>query len=244
MVRPKFTRVFAAMHIRKAIVLMAAAALICSSIAACGSSGTSASDSTDNVSTAESSTVPQAGPAEAVEQSDSSAQEPEEEDAQEPEEEDAQEPAKEAVEVPDFTGRYAATAALEAIDLGLSPIFKSDSGKAVINTLNWKVIDQDPFPGETVDAGSLLVLKVTKDDEGGDTSGAEYPVVVAPVVVGLDASEAEKRLEDAGLKVNIESDNGKMVLRKKNWTVISQTPEGGTEMAAGGEVKLVVTKND
>ena len=148
------------------------------------------------------------------------------------------------IEVPDFTDRYAATAAAKAVDLNLVPVLKSDNGQVVVNPLNWRVVDQDPFPGEKVDKGSTIILKVTRDDDGKDTSDAIDSIAIVPSVIGQEADDAEKQLEDMGLKVEIESDNGKKVMSKKNWTVVSQFPEEGTVVAKRATVKITVEKTD
>ena len=214
-------------QMRRIVVVAIVVALACLSIVGCSSSGNSASASASNSSGSSSTATLQSESA-----NEGTASEPA-----------SQEPAGNTVEVPDFTNRYAATAAEQALELGLTPILKSDNGKVVVNPLNWRVVDQDPFPGEVVGKGSAIIIKVTKDDSGKDTSGASESVAIVPSVVGMNAADAEKQLEGVGLKADIKSDDGKKVLKKKNWTVASQSPEEGTVMAKGSKVTLTVSKN-
>ncbi|MBT2248851.1 excalibur calcium-binding domain-containing protein [Arthrobacter sp. BHU FT2] len=72
------------------------------------------------------------------------------------------------------------------------------------------------------------------------SASAEAPVAV-PGVVGLTLDKATKQLEDLGFEVDAEDTvDGKTIMVKANWQVITQDPAGGAKAAKGSTVHLGV----
>ena len=239
---------------KKNMVVMVAVALACLLAVGFGASGLGASNSASSETTSDQSSEALVESTEDGDTADSaSSASPSDQAATTPDEsaEDdnsadpaPKDPVDDIVEVPDFTDRYVATAAARAFELGLVPVCKSDNGEMVINPFNWRVIDQDPFPGETVEMNTVVILKVTKDSDSAEGSGGADSIAVVPSLVGMSADDAEKLLDEVGLEAVIESDSGKKVLVKSNWTVVSQQPDGGTAVEKGAEVLLTVSKDN
>jgi eukaryotic-like serine/threonine-protein kinase len=91
-----------------------------------------------------------------------------------------------------------------------------------------QVVDQDPNPGEEADAGSTVTLEVS-DGPG---------TVLVPPVANLRQGQAIKELEDAGLKVTVDSESSDRV--KKDFAVRTVPPEG-KEVTKGTRVRLLVS---
>jgi serine/threonine-protein kinase len=91
-----------------------------------------------------------------------------------------------------------------------------------------QVVDQDPNPGEEADAGSTVTLEVS-DGPG---------TVLVPPVANLRQGQAIKDLEDAGLKVTVDTEPSDKV--KKDFAVRTVPPEG-EEVTKGTRVRLLVS---
>jgi serine/threonine-protein kinase len=91
-----------------------------------------------------------------------------------------------------------------------------------------QVVDQDPNPGEEADSGSTVTLEVS-DGPG---------TVLVPPVANLRQGQAIKELEDAGLKVTVDSESSDKV--KKDFAVRTVPPEG-KEVTKGTRVRLLVS---
>jgi serine/threonine-protein kinase len=91
-----------------------------------------------------------------------------------------------------------------------------------------QVVDQDPNPGEEVDEGSTVTLEVS-DGPG---------TVLVPPVANLRQGQAIKELEDAGLKVTVDSEFSDKV--KKDFA-IRTVPAEGKEVTKGTRVRLLVS---
>ena len=66
--------------------------------------------------------------------------------------------------------------------------------------------------------------------------------VAVPGVIGLTLDKATEQLEDLGFKVEaVDTIDGKSILVKKNWQVISQDPTESAQAAKGSTVHLGVT---
>ncbi len=91
-----------------------------------------------------------------------------------------------------------------------------------------QVVDQDPNPGEEADSGSTVTLEVS-DGPG---------TVLVPPVANLRQGQAIKELEDAGLKVTVDSEPSDKV--KKDFAVRTVPPEG-KEVTKGTRVRLLVS---
>ncbi|WP_253951591.1 excalibur calcium-binding domain-containing protein [Paenarthrobacter sp. CM16] len=72
------------------------------------------------------------------------------------------------------------------------------------------------------------------------TVAAEQNIAV-PNVVGLTLDKATDQLKDLGLKVEAEDVNdGKTILSKKNWEVVSQDPKPAAQVEKDSKIKLGV----
>jgi len=91
-----------------------------------------------------------------------------------------------------------------------------------------QVIDQDPNPGEQAEDGSTVTLEVS-DGPG---------TVLVPPVANLRQEQAIKDLEDAGLKVTVDSEPSDKV--KKDFA-IRTVPREGAEVTKGTRVRLLVS---
>ncbi|MFJ2604571.1 Stk1 family PASTA domain-containing Ser/Thr kinase [Streptomyces sp. NPDC091279] len=92
------------------------------------------------------------------------------------------------------------------------------------------VISTDPAAGTERHAGAAVALTVSKGS----------PVEVADVT-GADLADARAELEEAGLKVKVAAEQVTSDEYDKG-EVAAQTPDGGTEVAAGDTVTLTVSK--
>jgi eukaryotic-like serine/threonine-protein kinase len=91
-----------------------------------------------------------------------------------------------------------------------------------------QVIDQDPNPGEQAEDGSTVTLEVS-DGPG---------TVLVPPVANQRQEQAIKDLEDAGLKVTVDSEPSDKV--KKDFA-IRTVPREGAEVTKGTRVRLLVS---
>jgi eukaryotic-like serine/threonine-protein kinase len=91
-----------------------------------------------------------------------------------------------------------------------------------------QVVDQDPNPGEEAEEGATVTLEVS-DGPG---------TVLVPPVANLRQGQAIKELEDAGLKVTVDSESSDKV--KKDFAVRTVPPEG-KEVTKGTRVRLLVS---
>ena len=91
-----------------------------------------------------------------------------------------------------------------------------------------QVVDQDPNPGEEAEEGSTVTLEVS-DGPG---------TVLVPPVANLRQGQAIRELEDAGLKVTIDTEFSDRV--KKDFAIRTVPPEG-KEVTKGTRVRLLVS---
>lgn len=94
-----------------------------------------------------------------------------------------------------------------------------------------KVIEQDPAAGETINAKSRIILKVSKGKEGGN--------VAVPNVVNATEEKARQDLEAVGLVVGNVSHAESTTVEKGK--VITQTISANQEVPSGSVVNLVVS---
>ncbi|WP_082072150.1 excalibur calcium-binding domain-containing protein [Pseudarthrobacter chlorophenolicus] len=72
-------------------------------------------------------------------------------------------------------------------------------------------------------------------------SATAEAAVAVPGVVGMTLDKATKQLEDLGFKVEaVDSVDGKTIMVKANWQVLTQDPASGTKAAKGSTVRLGV----
>jgi eukaryotic-like serine/threonine-protein kinase len=91
-----------------------------------------------------------------------------------------------------------------------------------------QVVDQDPNPGEEADEGSTVTLEVS-DGPG---------TVLVPPVANLRQGQAIRELEDAGLKVTVDTESSDRV---KKDIAIRTVPSEGKEVTKGTRVRLLVS---
>lgn len=91
------------------------------------------------------------------------------------------------------------------------------------------VISQDPFAGSTVKENTKIILTVSQ--------GPKY--VQVPDVVKKEKAAAEVDISNAGFKVSESEDFSDEVAAG---SVISQTPDAGSDAVEGSTVKLVISK--
>jgi hypothetical protein len=72
-------------------------------------------------------------------------------------------------------------------------------------------------------------------------AAAVVDAIAVPAVVGLTLDKATDQLEDLGFKVEaVDVIDGKTIMSKQNWQVMSQDPTEGASAAKGSTVKLGV----
>ena len=89
------------------------------------------------------------------------------------------------------------------------------------------VVATEPEAGEKVECQSVVTVLVSK--------GAKLSTV--PDVLGLQESEAESQIEEAGLLFNVEEEDSDL----PEGQVIEQSPAGGSEVKKGSEVEVTVS---
>jgi serine/threonine-protein kinase len=128
------------------------------------------------------------------------------------------------VAVPDVVGDTLGVAQPELEDAGFAVEVERQHDPAPLND----VISQDPEPAAEVDEGSTVTLFVSKG-----------PVDVrVPDVVGLGQEEAVKKLQNAGLEANVDSQYS---LEVADGLVIATAPEAKEEIPRGSAVDLTVS---
>lgn len=96
-----------------------------------------------------------------------------------------------------------------------------------------EVLTQQPSPGTKVRDGEVVALV----SSSGPAPSAPQSIAV-PAVVGLAASEAVTTIREAGLEARVRFVSSS----QPAGTVLGQSPEGGTDSAAGSTVVLEVAK--
>lgn len=83
--------------------------------------------------------------------------------------------------------------------------------------------------------------KATSAPSGASATAVAEQTITVPDVGGLTLDKATDQLKDLGLKVDAEDVNdGKTILSKKNWQVVSQDPLPAVQVAKDSKVKLGV----
>ena len=90
------------------------------------------------------------------------------------------------------------------------------------------VVGQAPPTGETVDAGSVVQLNVSRGE--GDVN--------VPSLVGLPGASAEAQLDQIGLVANVVS----VPSSEPKGTVVSQNPNPGVSLAIGESVRINISE--
>lgn len=137
--------------------------------------------------------------------------------------------AQDGVEVPDMVGLSVGEATGKAEDVELKvrveEVFDAEVNAGV-------VIAHSPQAGQRVQSGTEVALSVSK---GPEPAGS----VQVPDVVGRAQADAKGRLEQAGLGVRIVLTHHENVPAGK---VIAQSPAGGSGVAPGTAVAIVVSR--
>ncbi|MCR5457767.1 MAG: DUF4839 domain-containing protein [Clostridiales bacterium] len=152
--------------------------------------------------------------------------------------------------MPDVCYQLYSTALQTLRALGFVNIDYDANGSFIIIDSNWTVIKQSVAPGKEIEKGTSIVLTCVKTTEYLDNLD-----VTMIDVVGLNASDAEKKLSDAGFRnVRIshysKANRQKSISGESNYVVISQSVKKGTTIKAGNEVvitcelKTVTIKNN
>jgi len=129
----------------------------------------------------------------------------------------------EPVSVPAVVGRPEAAARAALLAAGLAAGLRVEEPDPDVPA--GSVLRTEPSAGSQADPGDSVALVVS--------SGP--PPVVLPRVIGLQVAEAGERLEEAGLRTEVQS-----VTSGPPGQVMDQTPEPGTVVEPGGTVVLVV----
>jgi serine/threonine-protein kinase len=127
------------------------------------------------------------------------------------------------VEVPDVVGQDQDEAASRLRNEGLGVIIRERASREQVDT----VVDQSPGAGQQVDEGSTVTLYVS--------NGRLREV---PDVIGLQQSEAEAELRDAGFSVGVRT--RQVEEPDGEGRVLSQTPSGGKERRRGDTVVITI----
>ena len=137
---------------------------------------------------------------------------------------------KETVEVPDVRGRTfeEAKEILKDSNLGIR---KANEEEPSNEYAAGEVKSQDPGVGEEVEINSTITVVIS--------SGEEAEKVSVPNVVNKSEADAEKELQDAGLKVTKGEAQYSDTVSEGN--VISSDPVAGTEVDEGTSVTIVVS---
>ncbi len=97
------------------------------------------------------------------------------------------------------------------------------------------VIKQDPSAGKEVRKGEVIKVFLSK--------GAKPPVVKlvkVPVLIGKERKEAERLVSQGKLKLVVEKEEHSETI--KDGCILSQSPEPGSELREGSEVRVVLSK--
>ncbi|MEV8312950.1 Stk1 family PASTA domain-containing Ser/Thr kinase [Streptomyces sp. NPDC059900] len=134
----------------------------------------------------------------------------------------------EIVKVPDLEGRPLTEARNKLKDAGLAPGMTKRAFSDEVR--KGSVISTEPETGTKRKAGSAITLVVSKGRE-----------VEVPDVTGDSRADATSELEEAGLKVKIETE--RVTSEEDKGTVVEQSPrEGEKRLAEGDTVTLTLSK--
>ncbi|MGB9013672.1 MAG: PASTA domain-containing protein [Aeromicrobium sp.] len=128
----------------------------------------------------------------------------------------------EQVTIPDLQGFSYDSAKQRLEDLGLKVKKDTADDQAEAN----QVINTNPTSGESVEVGSTVTIIVSR----GQTT--------VPNVVNMKQSDAEKALEDAGLKVSVEEDPA---ATQEKGVVSDQSLSSGQRVSRGTSITITVS---
>nr|WP_255216051.1 PASTA domain-containing protein [Pseudenhygromyxa sp. WMMC2535] len=148
--------------------------------------------------------------------------------------------APEMVTVPGVLGKDVAEATEELVAAGFEvPAPTKESAKGKLGA----VLRQEPNAGSKSEKGSLVRLVIAGEAPAEGSEGEAQPEVVeVPKLRGMPLPRARKQLESAGLTVGSVREREDEELSSQR--VLSQEPDGGSEVAKGSSVDLVVVAPD
>lgn len=115
------------------------------------------------------------------------------------------------------------------------------TGEGLEFVVKARVKNSDFGPGEVISQSEDEGTKVKKGFPIEVTINEGEDLVLVPTVENRDLADAEAMIRDADLKVDIEYDYSDTVPEN---VVIRQNPEGGTNVAPGTRVKLVISQGE
>lgn len=132
----------------------------------------------------------------------------------------------EEIDAPDFTGMTLEEAQTAAQEYDL----KVKEGDEVVSedVEKGKIVNQDPLPGEKIKTGSTVTVNISKGLGDGSV----------PDLTGKSVDDADEYLEAAGFELGSVS---KKASEKKEGTILSQDPQGGTTVEKGSAINVVVS---
>ncbi len=130
-----------------------------------------------------------------------------------------------AVEMPDLAGENIANALAALEDLGFDPETLVEEPVDAEDVEPGEVISTDPEAGAEADREEGVTLTISRGIE-------------VPAVTGQELDEAQRTLEDLGLTVSVTEEESEDV---DEGVVITQSPDNGSTVGAGGEVQLTVS---
>ncbi|MFE3461211.1 Stk1 family PASTA domain-containing Ser/Thr kinase [Nocardiopsis aegyptia] len=130
-----------------------------------------------------------------------------------------------SVEMPDLEGQNIANALADLEDLGFDPETLVEDPVDAENVPPGEVISTDPAAGAEADREEGVTLTISRGIE-------------VPAVTGQELEEAQRTLEDLGLTVTVTEQESEDV---DEGVVITQSPDNGSTVGAGGAVELTVS---
>jgi beta-lactam-binding protein with PASTA domain len=103
------------------------------------------------------------------------------------------------------------------------------------------VVAQNPKPNDQAAKGSKVQINVSKGSAGGTTTTVATPApVTVPDLVGLKQAAATRKLQTAGLKVDVRT----VPSQEPTGTVVAQYPAAGETARRGGTIRINVSRGD
>ncbi|GAB2494850.1 Stk1 family PASTA domain-containing Ser/Thr kinase [Nocardiopsis aegyptia] len=130
-----------------------------------------------------------------------------------------------SVEMPDLEGQNIANALADLEDLGFDPETLAEEPVDAEGVPPGEVISTDPAAGAEADREEGVTLTISRGIE-------------VPAVTGQELEEAQRTLEELGLTVTVTEEESEDV---DEGVVITQSPDNGSTVGAGGAVELTVS---
>ena len=130
-----------------------------------------------------------------------------------------------SVEMPDLAGQNIANALADLEDLGFDP----------------ETLVEEPVDAEGVEPGEVISTEPEAGAEADREEGVTLTIsrgIEVPAVTGQELEEAQQTLEELGLTVSVTEEESEDV---DEGLVITQSPDNGSTVGAGGAVELTVS---